>query len=695
VSTEYRVYITPLYSAFTYGTEVEVSEWVKNVSGTITKSIDSQDFTVGVYTFNDVELTVDNAEGKFSDPQDTRSIFRYSRNLAKVRIVYDRGDGSPSISYRGVINDDATAIDSDSDEATFTILGPDSVFKTATVPAGTITAGMTILNALVAVLNTSDVRSTLNVQLTNINPQNNVAIDDGTKFDGLNKRDAIATLLGASNSVMIIDADSNVIVRDRIQNYGNPTVYLYGKGDLLGRENIISIQNYNTGLQRLFNSVFVVGGTPTVEVTDISSTTQTVAQKALTGKSNVAASQAIYGVRQKKFNFEWLTEQSTLDDVASGITDEFAYAKIELEVKVPTELVATAELLDQVSVSYPLLLTPTGKFLPVIGVTKIGDADSPLPNVKGSISIDESLGFKIIEKTEELTDFTTTLKLRQVGKTQYDGVLTVPIATKTVAFADSPFQMTPDYDLYLVDASGGAVTLTLPSPIKQPQKNYTVEKVDSSINAVTVQRYASDYIKSKFGAATTFTMRNLSDSADFGTNLTDWYVLQTNVGASGASALVWRVMSNAPTEADFASVEVFAFDYQSVQEIWGGLTVPASYALGAQIKLVGGKFATPATTGKVKFKCSTYLERAGSSVAGTLGTAHDSVNVEVSAPATPSQWTAIGDIDLTDSSGQVNGVAVAAGDKLTIKLIRDTGNESVSAAADGNFDRWAMGPQFG
>jgi hypothetical protein len=71
------------------------------------------------------------------------------------------------------------------------------------------------------------------------------------------------------------------------------------------------------------------------------------------------------------------------------------------------------------------------------------------------------------------------------------------------------------------------------------------------------------------------------------------------------------------------------------------------------------------------------------------------VNAEVSAPATPGQWTNIGDIDLTDSSGQINGVAVAAGDKLTIKLIRNTSSESASAAADGNLDRWAMGPQFG
>lgn len=165
-------------------------------------------------------------------------------------------------------------------------------------------------------------------------------------------------------------------------------------------------------------------------------------------------------------------------------------------------------------------------------------------------------------------------------------------------------------------------------------------------------------------------------------------------GGGGGSSLIWRLLSNAPTENDSAGLELLDFDYLSSQELWAHIQVPSDYLAGTQIKLVGGLFATSVTTNKVKFKATTYLLRAASTVVGTYSNSYDSTNLEVSAAGVASRITAIGDIDLTGSTGLINAVAVAANDILLVKLIRDTAGESASAAADARFLRYAMAPQF-
>jgi hypothetical protein len=435
MSVQYRVYVTPLFSDTVYSDEIEISDYVENVSGTITQSIDSTDFSVGIFTYTDVQITCDNAKGNLSDESDSRSIFKFSRDRAKVRVVFDQGETTPPVTYRGIINDSATTVNSDTDEISLTLLGPDSILINSLIPVGSVSDGMTVQQALIAILNSGDIRAVLGVSIANLNPSNNITIDDGSKFNNLNKKDGIIKLLSVSNSVMLIDDNMNIIVQNREHSNTNAITYLYGRGDSQGRENIISIQGYNTGLQRVFNSVLVTGGQPNVSVDAAGGGTVDVAQNPSVGSASTLQSQALYGLRQKAFTVDFITTLATLNDIAQGYVDEFSFPKIELQVTVPTEYVVNAKLLDLVSVNYPLLVTPSGKFLPVIGVTVIGDPQSPIPYSKGAISIPANYGFKIIEKTEDISSFETTLKLRQVGVSLTDGGLVVPLST-------SPFILT-------------------------------------------------------------------------------------------------------------------------------------------------------------------------------------------------------------------------------------------------------------
>ena len=133
------------------------------------------------------------------------------------------------------------------------------------------------------------------------------------------------------------------------------------------------------------------------------------------------------GARQKDVTLNFITEETTEIAIANRVLDEFKAPKIELNVIVSSEIGKDVDLLDRVSVDYPLRIEPDrGNFLPVVGITKVGAATEPLPNTFGSLQIMPNLAFKVIEIKENVKDFTTILKLRQIGKDINDGVFNTP-----------------------------------------------------------------------------------------------------------------------------------------------------------------------------------------------------------------------------------------------------------------------------
>lgn len=113
-----------------------------------------------------------------------------------------------------------------------------------------------------------------------------------------------------------------------------------------------------------------------------------------------------------------------------------------------------------------------------------------------------------------------------------------------------------------------------------------------------------------------------------------------------------------------------SFDNVSVQEIYVVVNVPPTYVAGSQIFLKQGKFfcadVSPST---VQFQAVSALINA-STVLGTYSNTYTSTNAAVTLSATTNLITSIGNIDLTNASGQINAVAVQAGDKIRVKLYR-------------------------
>ncbi len=170
-------------------------------------------------------------------------------------------------------------------------------------------------------------------------------------------------------------------------------------------------------------------------------------------------------------------------------------------------------------------------------------------------------------------------------------------------------------------------------------------------------------------------------------------------GGGGGAGLEWYFGdSNAPVEA-ILSNGLRVLDFSQLpdeQTMYVGLVVPSSYVPGTQILLTDGKFFSPLTSGEVLWRTQTNLLKAGV-VATTdplTATDHESTSGQQAVDPQANEIVEIGDIDLTNASGEINSVAVAPGDQLLVKFFRDTSSETSSLAGDARLIRASFQPKF-
>lgn len=396
----YEILIIPLHYKDIYDDVIEVtrdfnmSDYIEdNGVGVIKKEIDTGNFDFGTFVFDNVKLKGINRNGKLSFiNKNARSIFRYSRDLAKVQInYYDGVSNTPYVRFKGLINEDGSTQDFKDKKVTFEVLSLASIMRKTIVTGGQISNNILFSTAIKRLINIPEITDLLTYNASNIDVQYDDYIDDGSYFDGLTTKEALDQLLLVSNSILIVDDDLNLIVKGRTENL--TTHNFYGAGDYYGRENIIDIKDYNDGLQRAFNSV---------KIGDIQYTDEIW--------------QTDYGIRQKDFDAEFITDNSVLRNVAKRLVTLFKVPKPELEMVVKTKDAKEISILDRVRVTYPLRYKPPyGKKMRVYNRSEYNDSETPYPEVYGDLRIDESEKWIVIGIYENTKDFTTTLKLRQAG----------------------------------------------------------------------------------------------------------------------------------------------------------------------------------------------------------------------------------------------------------------------------------------
>lgn len=147
----------------------------------------------------------------------------------------------------------------------------------------------------------------------------------------------------------------------------------------------------------------------------------------------------------------------------------------------------------------------------------------------------------------------------------------------------------------------------------------------------------------------------------------------------GGGSLVWNLGGSTPAVYEVVDgFDFHSFDFESLQEIYAIIAVPSTYRAGKPIKLKGGQFFCNTSAGKVFFKTQTALIKSNS-VLGTYPNIRTSTNTVVTVNAVANTNNSVGDLDLTSTIGEINSVAVVAGDKLRVRLYRDNASEAGGA----------------
>ena len=401
----YQVLVTPLTGRGVYGDVLDVSKDVsiddyvneKGISS-IKREIDNGDFDYGVFVFDSISIKCFNNTGIFSGANDSRSMFKHGRDKAKVTInFFDGKSNTPSSSFRGLVDDRATTLDFGKAEAKLKILSNDSIINRVKTPAGLIASGSSSTLAIKTLLQLPDVIAVLDYDDANINPPEEIVIADGAFFDNQTVKGSLDSLLSISNSVLIVDKDTDVIqVKDRSFNSGTVKTF-YGHGDLFGRENIIDIKRYNNGLQRAFNTVTV---------------------------GNISESDLgfidLYGDNKKTINYDFITDDNEKQKIAAAQLNQWKSPKIELELLTTTEEAKTLNFFDLVAIDYPYRVVPSvGNKLPLYGSAKYGE--SFYPHIFGNLKIRRNTAFKVVGIKEDPKKLLTSIKLRQLGTEIDDG----------------------------------------------------------------------------------------------------------------------------------------------------------------------------------------------------------------------------------------------------------------------------------
>lgn len=139
----------------------------------------------------------------------------------------------------------------------------------------------------------------------------------------------------------------------------------------------------------------------------------------------------------------------------------------------------------------------------------------------------------------------------------------------------------------------------------------------------------------------------------------------------GGGSLQWLEDANAPVAVVENFMRVFSFESGLAQGLYALIRVPQSYISGSPIKLFS-EFYSNDTSGNALIRTTTTLIRQGVDLISSVTNQQVSSNAAVTLSGATQNIPQALTLDLTNSSGQVNAVAVSAGDLLLVRLERGT-----------------------
>lgn len=388
----FRVYIKPFEADGTYADDyTEITRDVISLA-TIAQQLDNTEYGIGVFRNTNFNIKLRNDSGAYSGVDTIKSIFRYKRSDSKVKITYDICDydlicgfweagggylGEEVTIFEGLLTEVTSSSNIEDQAVEFKILGFESMLDRAEVPFADINDTDLISEVIYKCLNQTVITDLLMVTALNIVPEIDIAIDTKADLENQTVKEALQTLLLASNSVLYL-RDNTIYVKNRAAS-DELMFQFYGQASNDGIENVISIKNYRDGLNRTFNY-------------------WTWEDTTLLARDNTSIQQN--GVLKKEIKNDLILPSSTakIQQMLDSNRDEFAFPKQEFEIETPITYAALdVGLLDKIAVDYPTVFTPADSNpLPRYGQSLYAGARYPF--AQWSLKISKTARFKVLSK---------------------------------------------------------------------------------------------------------------------------------------------------------------------------------------------------------------------------------------------------------------------------------------------------------
>lgn len=144
----------------------------------------------------------------------------------------------------------------------------------------------------------------------------------------------------------------------------------------------------------------------------------------------------------------------------------------------------------------------------------------------------------------------------------------------------------------------------------------------------------------------------------------------------GGGSFVWGLDSdaNAAVEDLEFSQKIFRFASGLAQTVYGVVKVPTSYKAGKPIKIKIDLYS-PGTSNTILLQAVASLIRKGTDAAGSTTNQRTTTNTAITLGA-PANRLNEAVLDISDSTGKINGVSVSPGDEIEVKLSRGTDTDT-------------------
>jgi hypothetical protein len=423
-------------------------------------SVDSGDFDVGVFSVSNVRLNFDNRTGKFNDNEDSRSLWGSlnTRQLSRIKVeagyldAYD--EKLTENVFEGIIDERSFTFDVKQDTVSCTVLSREYAFQTVNVAGGSLGLSPVASDAIYTLCNRPEITDYMTVTLANIVPANDIVIDSPNEWAGKKLNDVLNEIMLVTNSILYIDKEGNLIVSGR--DHSRRVAYEFRQNSNTGKpDNIYPIRNVNSGRQRVKNYISWGSG---VSAVTASSTDEFLER---------------YGVTKRTISCDAITSATTKAAIVANVLAEWQFPKQEMEIE--TDYLANEiGFFDLVTVDFiPQLTRKTN--LPICGEAICGSAIAV--DYASGFKTDVKKGYKVLSIEHSLSEFKTSLKIREIGKQLNDGYVymilskSIPTTFAAETYKDinvAAYSMNAQRCLVqVVDPSGsyvtGEFTVTRPS----------------------------------------------------------------------------------------------------------------------------------------------------------------------------------------------------------------------------------------